>query len=125
MQIQKPKKSFRNKHNSQSGFTLMELLVVISIIGFIASMLAVVFNDARMQSRDLKRVADLKQLQKAIETYNIDQSQYPQCYSGPAAQICGSPPGFTVAGNQFPLSNLDIVAKGYVQNIQRPNKPTE
>ena len=52
---------------------MIELLVVISIIGFLATASMVVFNSARMKARDAKRVADLRQI--AVALYMLADSQ--------------------------------------------------
>lgn len=62
---------------SKQGFTLIELLVVIAIIGMLATLSIVALNTARSRSRDAKRVADIKQLQTALELYYNDWSGYP------------------------------------------------
>jgi len=59
------------------GFTLIELLVVIAIIAILASIILASLNQARSKSRDARRVADLKQVQLALELYNNDNSGYP------------------------------------------------
>jgi prepilin-type N-terminal cleavage/methylation domain-containing protein len=53
----------------QKGFTLLELLVVISIIGLLIAMIAVSFGTAQKKGRDAKRRADVKSLQNAFEQY--------------------------------------------------------
>ncbi|HYF97459.1 MAG TPA: prepilin-type N-terminal cleavage/methylation domain-containing protein [Coxiellaceae bacterium] len=61
----------------QFGFTLIELLVVIAIIGILASVVLVSLNSARAKSRDAKRVADIKQIQLALELFYNDNGNYP------------------------------------------------
>jgi len=61
-----------------AGFTLIELLVVISIIGFLASMAIFAFNNARMKARDTKRLADIRQVQYALELYFDNNGEYPE-----------------------------------------------
>lgn len=51
------------------GFTLIELLVVIAIIGILASIVLASLNTARRKSRDARRIADIKQIQLALELY--------------------------------------------------------
>ena len=55
------------KSSKSKGFTLIELLVVVSIIGLLASIVVVSLGGSRTQSRDAKRLADLKQIQNALE----------------------------------------------------------
>lgn len=62
----------------QVGFTLVELLVVISIIGFLASSAMYALNSARLNARDAQRLAELKNMQKALELYYDDHKYYPK-----------------------------------------------
>ncbi len=59
------------------GFTLIEMLVVLAMIGLLATIALVAVNGARMKTRDNKRVADLKQIQKAIELSYNSSTGYP------------------------------------------------
>jgi prepilin-type N-terminal cleavage/methylation domain-containing protein len=61
----------------QKGFTLIELLVVIAIIGLLSTLAVVSLNNARLKSRDARRVSDIKQIQTALELYYNDAGGYP------------------------------------------------
>lgn len=63
------------------GFTLIELLVVIAIIGILSSVVLASLNSARQKSRDSRRVADVKQIQNALELFYDASSTYPAALS--------------------------------------------
>lgn len=61
------------------GFTLVELLVVISVIGILASIVLVSFTASQKQARDTQRKSDVKQYQLALENFaNKGNSLYPR-----------------------------------------------
>lgn len=62
---------------NKSAFTLVELLVVIAIIGIISTLAVVSLVNARESARDAKRIADVRQIQTALELYYNDAGFYP------------------------------------------------
>lgn len=66
------------KRSAASGFTLIELIVVIAIIGFLASVVFAVLADARLDARDKRRIEDLKQLERALHLYANDYQSFPR-----------------------------------------------
>ncbi|MFA5644177.1 MAG: type II secretion system protein [Patescibacteria group bacterium] len=69
---------FKIKNNKNKlGFTLVELLVVIAIIGILATLAIVSIQNTRSKARDTKRIADIKQIQTALELYFNDNGSYP------------------------------------------------
>ncbi len=51
------------------GFTLLELLIVIAIIGILVAMGTVSYSTAQKRARDSKRQGDMKAIQNAFEQY--------------------------------------------------------
>ena len=66
----------------KKSFTLIELLVVIAIIGLLAALIIPNLTQTRAKARDARRLADLDQLQKAMELYYNDHNHYPIWESG-------------------------------------------
>lgn len=62
---------------TKRGFTLIEILVVVSIIGVITAITLVSLNGAKKKATDVKSVTELDQLRKAIELYRTDMGKYP------------------------------------------------
>jgi len=62
---------------NQKGFTLIELLVVIAIIGILSTLSVLALNSARARARDAKRIADIRQIQTALEMYYNEANAYP------------------------------------------------
>ena len=95
------------KQRALKGFTLIELLVVIAIIGVLASIVLASLNSARQKSRDARRIADIKQLQLALELYYDAQS--PPAY-----------PGATAFCNASTARGLQVLSTGgYIPQIPR------
>jgi general secretion pathway protein G len=65
------------KINSQKAFTLIELLVVVAIVGLLASLIAVGFGNARLRSRDAKRLSDMSQIKVGLDLYYTTAAGYP------------------------------------------------
>jgi prepilin-type N-terminal cleavage/methylation domain-containing protein len=62
------------------GFTLIELLVVIAIIGLLASIVLASLSGARMKARDARRLADMHDMEVAIQMYASDnKGNFPPC----------------------------------------------
>ena len=60
----------------KNGFSLLELLVVISIIGILIAISAVGFTTAQKRGRDARRRGDLKAWQDALEQTYAEHTNY-------------------------------------------------
>lgn len=78
------RKCLSHLHTTHQGFTLLELLIVISLVGIIAAGLLTILNPLEQLSKagDAKRKTDLSVIQKALEQYYQDNGSYPPSSSG-------------------------------------------
>lgn len=85
----------------KKGFTLVELLVVISLIGVLASLVIISFTGSQKQGRDSQRKSDLRQYQNALEVFaNKNSGLYPARPAGG-----GSQPAHQVLCNDLELTS--------------------
>ena len=68
---------FRKKMSNRKGFTLVELLVVVAIIGILAAIAVPKFASANNSARVAKIQADLRTIDSASAIYNANQGSYP------------------------------------------------
>lgn len=81
----------KNPFTTVRGFTLVELMVVIAIIGLLTSIVSLGLMSAKQKSRDSKRIADLKTIQLALSLYYNDNLMYPKnIYCTSTASGCGT-----------------------------------
>ena len=104
----------------QKGFTLIELMIVIAIIGLLSSIVLVSVKDASARARDAVRKQDMTMLKKALEAYWLGSFHYPtESLCTDSSVGCG---GCGCAVSNFPNGNnwdtnsdfQDLIAEGYI-----------
>jgi general secretion pathway protein G len=102
----------KNLH-ARAGFSLIELIVVVSILAILAGALIPRVSNRMARSRDAQRLADVRALKNAIDKYHADKGVYP-----PAKQSAAHG-GWDVSqdGDFIPT----LLAEGYLQAI--PHDP--
>lgn len=64
--------------NRRAGFTLIEMLVVVAVVGLLSSAVLVGLEDARERARDARRIADLRSVQNGLEVFYSNNRFYPR-----------------------------------------------
>jgi len=101
-----------NLNDRSKGFTLIELLVVIAIIGVLSTVVMVSLGGARGKARDAKRLAEVRQIQAALELYYSDLTGYPAAptTTGPAGKLgSGTASVLTDDGWEASAAGTDVI----------------
>lgn len=89
----------------RKGFTLMELLIVIAILGIMSVMIVNMVRSANPQARDIRRKQNLEAIQKALEMYYSDNDAYPQSLPtlvpNSGKKYFGKLPSDPISGNTY------------------------
>lgn len=96
-----------SRKKTTKGFTLIELLVVIAIIGILSSVVLASLNTARLKSRDTRRLADIKQIQLALQLYFDANGAYPATLAPLAPTYIAAVPTDPVGQTAYIYAALD------------------
>lgn len=111
------------KSLGKKGFTLLELLVVIGLIGVLVGFSVASYSSAQKKARDARRKADMRTINSFMEQCYSGSSnfQYPTitASSGTLTSSC------TINGNTYNLSVVDPLNTGsYVYSITTSTSST-
>ncbi len=75
------------KNNASSGFSLIELMIVVVILGLLAAVLVPKIMDRPDQARVTKTKVDIRNIENALKLYKLDNGRYPTTEQGLKALI--------------------------------------
>jgi len=100
------------RRQAQEGFTLIEIMVVIAIIGLLATLVVQSLRGATDKAKRTKAMADIAELKTALDRYYIDNGSYPTSDQGLTALV-------TPSGQGTQATNYE--EGGYIRRI--PSDP--
>jgi len=77
----------KTRHNKERGFTLIEVMVVVVILGILAAILVPKVMDRPDQARKTKARQDIRALEAALNLYKLDNFVYPTTDQGLEALV--------------------------------------
>lgn len=95
------------KSAAPSGFTLIEMLIVLAIIGLLITIAVVALNTTQKRTRDMKRISDMTNLQTALELYYDSNATFP---------------ALTTAST---WSDVQVALKAHTDKLPLPPSPTD
>jgi type II secretion system protein G len=103
---------------SHKGFTLIELILVMALVGILSVVGIASYTQATIKSRDTKRKNDLNQIAKALELFNNDVGRYPKSDTE-GNMLCPTIDGSedTCIGSIYSFSNS--VRSTYMSNLPK------
>lgn len=107
----------------RSGFTIVELLIVIVVIGILAAITIVAYNGVQARARDNVRKSDLAQLAKATKLYAVDKGDNARigCGFDPATSSGNEGSGWLPvdydAGGIYVSINTCLTSGGYLSKV--------
>lgn len=102
---------YKSNFKRYFGFTLVELLVAITIIGILSALTVYGVNGTRKKSRDADRKVDLDMMASGLENYYTVNKSYPY----PGSDSCSSIEGF--ASVNTCLNSLGMIGRNIVDKI--------
>lgn len=100
----------RHRPTSQSGFTLIEIMVVVVILGILAALVAPNILGRTGEARITAAQSDINSISNALDLYKLDNHAYPSTDQGLEALV-SKPSGYPEPANWNP--------EGYLKNLPK------
>jgi len=100
------------RFTNRKGFTLIEILIAVSIIAILTAIGIVSYASVNRRARDAKRFGDLEQIRSALEMYRSDNGYYPAVNTGSFGGVSALDAPLNTSG-------------GYIQALPTDPQPTK
>ncbi len=106
--------------SKQQGFTIVELLIVIIVIGILAALVLVTFTGVQQKARNTERQTDVKAIASHLEVYNAQNGFYPTFANmndqGPPTWVSSNLKGLDKEALRDPKGSLYTLAASSTTN---------
>jgi len=98
---------------NRSGFTIVELLIVIVVIAILAAISIVAYNGIQQRARDTSRVSDIAAIEKSLLLYGAESGNFTVMSAGSGGDEAG---WFDTVYSTYPSVKTVLVSTGYLNN---------
>lgn len=108
------------KHTKQSGFTLLEVLLVVAIIAILAGIVIIAINPSKQlgDTRNSQRQSNVTTISNAVYQYYLDNNTLPSTIPSSSTQICA-----TTGANCSSLIDLGVLTTNEKYLVSLPSDP--
>jgi general secretion pathway protein G len=109
------------KQKHQAGFTIVELLIVIVVIGILAAISITAYNGVQQRARDAQRIDAIAKIRKGLEAYRAINGAYPSGTNSGTSSVGDAYPGGGWEVSQISQSAWLTALKPYMSSV--PSDP--
>jgi len=104
-----------------SGFTIVELLIVIVVIGILAAITVTAYSGIQQRAKNITTINGVKQYQKALALYAVDKGSYPNILSclGDGYSYPSNPGSCAGASSVYTQSSFNTALAPYLSALPR------
>ena len=111
----------RPRHSSRRGFTLVELLLVLVILGILAALVLPKFTGRTEQARITAAQTQIATFGTALDAYEVDTGSYPRGQDG-LLQLVAQPADVTGWRGPYLKSDIPVDPWGHAYIYEFPGK---
>jgi general secretion pathway protein G len=115
------KSAINSRYSSKAGFTLVELMLVLVILGILAGLVLPKFSGRAEQAKETAAVTEIASFNTALAAYEVDTGSYPREQDGLRALVI-QPSDVSGWRGPYLLSDIPMDPWGHPYTYQYPGK---